>query len=172
MKKILTVGAVTVALAALPMAGVYAADPTVTDNIQVTVSEACTLTRSAGEGTYTVTMNPNQLNSNVGTSTLSATCNAAKGYTVTLATTNLVNQTSSSYNIPYGTTTPVAGTAAWTVTVDSTNIANGGTVMSTTAADSSTTPATESATYKVSTSQTQATGTYRGTATYTLTKNN
>ena len=156
------------------MAGAFAATE-FTDTINITVSAACSLSRSAGAGTYSATLAVNAANNNVGSSTLSAACNAAKGYTVKLTSTDLTNSTVSTYTIPFSTTAPAAGTSAWAVakgtSSSSTYIANNGTVMSTTAADTSTTPATQQVTYKASTSTTQAAGTYSGTATYTLTQN-
>lgn len=175
MKKTLIIGAASLALAAMPVVGAFAAT-TFTDTVTITVSEACSLSRSSGSGTYTATLAPNAVNANVGSSTLSAACNNPKGYTVKVATTALTNSTVSSYTIPYSTTTPAAGTSAWTVTKGAssatTNIANNGTVMETSAADTSTTAATQQVTYKVSTSNIQAQGSYSGTAVYTLTKKN
>ena len=174
MKKTLLLGAASVAMAALPMAGIFA-DTEFTDNVSITVSASCSLSRSVGGGTYSATLAPNAANTNVGTSTLSAACNQPKGYKVTLTATALTNTTVTTYTIPYSTTTPAAGTAAWTVTQGAssatTNIASGGTVMSTTAADTSSTATTQQVTYKASTSATQAQGTYSGTAKYTLTAN-
>ena len=46
MKKLLA-GAGAVALAAMPMAGVFAADLTVTDTLQITVNASCSITEGS-----------------------------------------------------------------------------------------------------------------------------
>ena len=120
-------------------------------------------------------MTVNQLKTDIGTTTISAKCNGPKGYTVKLTTTALTNGTVSTYTIPYYTSTaPVAGTAVWAVakgaSTSTTWIANNGTVMETSAADTSASYTTQDVSYKASTTATQAMGTYPGTATYTLTQ--
>lgn len=188
MKKQIIIGAASLALATVPVAGTFAAT-TASDSVQITVSQTCDLSRSTGSGTYSATMGMNALNTNVGTSTFSVNCNAPKGYTVKVTTYNLVNRSSSSYTIPYYTGTgtgktgvPAAGTAVWAITKGGSSatdyVLSGGTIMSTSAADTSSTATTQQVTYKASTTSLQAAGTYRRSANdsdkeavYTLTAN-
>ncbi len=77
-KSIIAAGAASVALAAMPMVGVFA-DSSMTDTIQVTINSACTIvndnTTGADQGTpttanqYNVTMKNGQLRSDIGGNT-------------------------------------------------------------------------------------------------------
>lgn len=168
MKKLAVLGASAV-LAALPVVGVFATDPeAVEDNITITVSETCTLTRTTGNGNYTATMSTNALNPSVGSSTFTAVCNNAAGFSVSATPTAL---TGTGEAINYSATTPTAGSGSWTATksVEAGNIAaTGGVLMSTNA---TTTGLTETVTYQVSTRANQAKGDYEGKMTYQLTQN-
>ena len=90
MKKALIAGAASVALAAMPVVGVFAVDSTVTDVLTVTVEKSCTLTRTGvaasgatyDAGTYSRTMIAGELQ-DLGTSTFTVNCNDTAGYTVT-----------------------------------------------------------------------------------------
>ena len=169
MKKTLIAGAASLALAAMPVVGVFAADPEpVVDDITITVSETCTLTRTTGTGIYTATMSTNALNASVGSSTFTAVCNNATGFSVSATPTAL---TGDGEAINYSATTPTAGSGTWTATkteVAGNIAATGGVLMST---SSTTTGMTETVTYQVSTRANQAKGDYHGTMTYALTQN-
>ena len=170
MKKLAVLGASAV-LAALPVVGVFATDPEpVVDTITVTVSETCTLTRSTGNGTYTATMSTNALNPSVGSSTLTAVCNNAGGFSVSATPTALAGP-AGSQAINYSATTPTAGSGTWTATKTEVagNIAETSGVLMTSAGV--TTGQTETVTYQVSTRANQAKGDYQGTMTYQLTQN-
>lgn len=170
MKKLAVLGASAV-LAALPVVGVFATDPDpVVDTVTITVSETCTLTRSTGNGTYTATMSTNALNASVGSSTFTAVCNNAGGFSVSATPTALTNA-GGGEAINYSATTPTAGSGTWTATksVVAGNIAaSNGELMSTNA---TTDGLTETVTYAVSTRANQAKGAYTGTMTYQLTQN-
>ena len=170
MKK-LAIAASSVALAAMPVVGVFAADNiSIDDNITITVSDNCAFTRETGTGTYTATMSPNALNANVGASTYKVICNNSKGYSVGAVFSGLTGDQTTPETITYSATTPTAGSGTWTATktVAAGNIAaSGGVLMS----NNGTTPAagdTETVTYQVSTTNTQAAGSYTGKATYTF----
>ena len=103
-------------------------------------------------------------------STLKAACNNGKGYTIGAEFTSLAHTGNAGEAIAYSATTPTAGSGTWTATVDSSNIAaTNGTIANTSTQD----PAggsTYTVNYTVSLHNDQAQGTYRGTATYTLTQ--
>ena len=170
MKKLAIAGA-SLALAAMPVVGVFATDPAaVEDTITITVSETCTFTRTTGNGNYTATMSTNALNSSVGSSTFTAVCNNASGFSVSATPTALAGPTGSDA-INYSATTPTAGSGSWTATKTEVagNIAATNGVLMTAAG--TTTGQTETVTYQVSTRANQAKGDYEGTMTYQLTQN-
>lgn len=171
MKKTLIAGAASLALAAMPVVGVFAADPEpVVDNITITVSETCTLTRTSGNGNYTATMSTNALNASVGSSTFKAVCNNASGFSVGAVPTAL---SGTGEAITYSATTPTAGSGTWTATKTEVagNIAASSGVLMSTNSTTSAEGLTETVTYQVSTRANQAKGDYSGTMTYTLTQN-
>ena len=169
MKKLAIVGA-SLAFAALPVVGVFAANPEpVEDTITITVSDTCTLTRTTGNGNYSATMSTNALNPSVGSSTFTAVCNNASGFSVGAAPTALEGTGEA---INYSATTPTPGSGTWTAT--KTNVAGNiaatsGVLMSATGATDST-GVSETVTYQVSTRANQAKGAYTGTITYSLTQ--
>ena len=182
MKKSLSVGIATLALATMPAFSAFANE---VDTVNVTVSPSCTLARQAyssggvtnntshkngTDGTWSTTSGENSLSTTrsngtvttaLGTSQFKVVCNNAAGYKVTVATTAL---TTGSLSIPANTTYS-ASISGWSPLTGTTKIANGGTVQteSTTTAGS-----TFEVGYGVGISTTQAAGTYSGTATYTL----
>ena len=140
------------------------------DNLSVTVNETCTFARTAGSGTYAVTMAVNKLNSSVGTSTFTAICNNPSGFSVAAVFTSI---TGTGAAITYSATTPSANSGTWTAynsTADANIAATNGTLMT---ASGVTDAAGQAATvvYKIGTRNNQAKGAYSGTATYTLTQN-
>ena len=171
MKKSLIVSVASLALAAMPIMGVFAADPSaVVDNLSVTVDEICTFTRTTGNGNYTNTMAANAVNNNFGTSTFTAVCNAGSGYTVAAVFTALNGSVSGS--IPYAASATSAGTNRWTAVKGASSsttyiAASNGTLMDTSGPDTST-GTVQQVTYKVSTATNIAQGSYTGTAKYTL----
>ena len=165
MKKALIAGVASVALAAMPLVGVFATDiTTMTDTLTITIDPTCTF--DAASHAYTADMSANALNDSVGTTTMKVTCNVYNGYYVTAAFTSLAGNGSNA--ITYSNVDPTAGSGTWTAALSASNLSNGGRVMQNTV----NTPAagdSETITYKVSTTDNQAAGTYSGTATYTLT---
>ena len=172
MKKTIIAGAASVALAAMPVVGVFAADPAaVTDTLQITVNESCSFDRVDGGSGATIqkTMTASGVDDNFGSNSFKAQCNNAKGYTVTGSFTSITATGATA--ITYGTTTPDAShLGIWTAyksTATAGNIENGASILNTSAAD----PAAGtsfSVTYKVSLHDNQEQGNYSGTATYTL----
>ena len=193
MKKAIIAGAASAVLAAMPMAGVFAAQATIsiTDKLSTTVNTACAFTRTgtAGEqsqtgvtsgpswtnttgtalGTYSVTLNPGA-NATLGTSSFTAYCNANGGYTVTVATPDMA--TTANDKIEFSGEALTAGEGeGWTLQKrDNSYIAQtGATFMSNQNSTESSNPDTETATYKVYTLTTTEAGTYVGDVVYTFT---
>ncbi len=96
-KSLLTAGLASVAIAAMPVVGVFAASgSTVTDTVQVTINSACSITTSgnagtgadAGAFTYTKTMTNGQLlntedTDGFGSTAMTINCNDHGGWHVT-----------------------------------------------------------------------------------------
>lgn len=189
MKKAIIAGAASAVLAAMPVVGVFADTlSTGTDTLEVTVDPACTMTRTGAEKysntiALGATANLNGANS-VNSSTYTIVCNRDNGYSVTAVMTDLSNggQDKFEYNATAGT----AGT--WTASTLNTinGIAGSTSAISATLQDSgdnegkyvgtliSSTKFTPAAgdsavvSYAATARNNQATGTYNGTATYTL----
>lgn len=176
MKKLAIAGA-AVALAAMPVVGVFATDTlSVKDKLVLTVSSSCTYdgitpeaATSSNGNEYTASAAPNQLVSFGATSSatsLTVKCNDADGYSITPTFTGLTGPTTISYN---GSTDPTAGSATWAAYYSknsdaATIFAASGTAITGT----STMTDTYTFSYKVGTGVDQAAGTYNGTATYVL----
>jgi len=189
MKKALVAGAASLALAAVPVVGVFAAT-TLTDTISVTVSDNCALSygstaHTAGDGTWSSnTLSATRTNGtvtyNLGKTTMKAVCNNSLGYKVAVKTLN--NLTSGSNSIPaYTGASSGAGSAytasvsGWSPIIDSgsaptassTKYKQGDTVKTESAVTAGT---SFSVYYGVGINSTQAAGTYSGTVVYELTK--
>lgn len=188
MKKIIAIGASTVALAALPAMAAFATVDPVQDTINITINPSCTLTRAAystggtgtdsshknGTGTgagswsadtLSAIMSSGTVNENLGSSQFRVVCNKFGSYSVTVATTSLAVSGGSQTPIPNNTTYS-ASVSGWSPIYDTTKKINGDTIKSYSA---STEGDTFEVTYGAGISATQATGTYTGTATYSLT---
>ena len=187
MKKALIAGAASVALAAMPVVGVFADTTSVKDQLTVNVNSSCTYDGITPEAATSETGNAYSVTGNAGTllsfaATTSATsltvkCNAVNGYTITPTFTSLkINGISGAANadqdIPYGTAINNATQAqrAWTAYYAK----NGAetpvafTASGTAISGVSTMTDTYTFSYKVGTGADQAAGTYVGTATYVL----
>ncbi len=187
MKKALVMGVASVALAAMPVVGVFAVqapDPDAfTDTIEITVEGSCTWSRSTGDGTYEATIAAGGTNNNVGTSTFTSSCNNGTGYTVTGDFTSLAHTTGDGTPITFSDENIAANSGTWNayrsgVTGGVThtdysaaaNLTDDGIVYKTTGADTAT-ASSFTVVYKVATHAIQSQGLYRGTATYTLAQN-
>ena len=172
MKK-LAIAASSLALAAMPVVGVFAAQASnpaaLSDTLTINVDGVCTFERTDGTGSYTKTMTANSAQT-LGTSTYTTHCNNHAGYTIAVTTPNLAGPT----NIPFQSTAPVAGTAGWAIQTNTTGEATyyvSGNFAETNTQD----PAAGNvytATYLAATATDQSQGTYTGTVTYTLTQKN
>ena len=184
MKKALIAGAASVALAAMPVVGVFADGDitTMEDTLTVTIAEACTF--DAASHTYSSPMTADDFVANFGTTTMKITCNNAKGYTVSSSMADLVGPAKAgtgNEKITYSATA-VAAKGAGKYSAAATNTINGETGAAAQVSASGTlitssvmTPAGGDQSvivYSVSTTDNQAAGTYTGKATYQLTKNN
>ena len=181
MKKLAIVGALA-ALAAMPAVGVFAVDgTTVTDTVQITINEACTITSDQASNTYSATMTNGQLKSDFGSTSMLIKCNDAHGWHVTAvgsgadaSNKTVMNATGDGTDIATGTATS-GDTSNWAMKVTGTG-ASGFTTFAevpSSATDvatgsGSTATATISTTYQVFVSATQQADTYTGQVTYTL----
>ena len=185
MKKLAIAGA-SLALAAMPMVGVFA-ETTVKDSLTVTVSSSCELANITPSGVsestpnnYYGSGNPGQLVSlaagtkvspSSGTpTTITVHCNDADGYTITpVFTALMLNGATSAQDIPYSATAATAGSKTWTAYSDG----NTKSVVVPTAGITGSSTMTDSYTfaYEVGLGADQAAGDYIGSATYTLSGN-
>lgn len=146
MKKSLTIGAVSMALAGMPIMGAFASTQTATiqDTLSATITSACEFTRYGTAGasgqtnvqlgpswdgsttsatadkashTYSATLKPGA-DVELGTSHFSGYCNSTDGFTVTVATPDLSTGSGASANtIPFAATTPSTTSGeGWTLT--------------------------------------------------------
>ena len=200
MKKSLTIGAASIALAAMPIVGAFATTKTATiqDTLSATITSACTFLRYGEAGaagqtdvttdpayngtttsatadsathTYSATFKPTA-DVELGTSHLSAYCNSASGFTVTVATPDLSTGGTSPNKIAFSGTAPSATTGeGWTLKKSDGTLVNatGATFMSSTTATDSSSAVTETATYTVYTNSTTKSGTYTADVVYTFT---
>ena len=81
-KSIIAAGAASLAVAAMPVVGVFATDDLgpIVDNIQVTIDSACSVTATNSVNDYSVNMTNSQLKSDIGSTTMTVKCNDAKGW--------------------------------------------------------------------------------------------
>ncbi len=173
MRKSIIAGAASVALAAMPVMGAFAAT-SVTDTITANVSDACSFNRTAGEGTYATSILPNAIVENFASSSFAVTCNFGDNETrninVTASFTDLVN---GEYAIPYSGTALTAGTAGWNaaagdLSATAISLTDGGDLIN---VENATENQTATVWYSVATDADQETGAYKGYATYTLAEN-
>ena len=196
-KSLIVTGAASLALAAMPVVGVFAATPlSFTDNIKVTVEGACSLETSAtgtdgsyADRTLTKTIPAGTYeefgNNDTGTAdaTITVSCNTSTGsWTVTAdgsddggspATAQLVD---GSNHIDAGTAIEGAD-SAWAFKMNATGTTTSNPFSSYTAVPATETTALEGAatstvtfrpTYRVYVSPTQAPGDYEGSVVYTV----
>ena len=185
---------VTTLVSGLVLSGTrtHADDTTQSDNVTVTVSSACTLSRSAGSGTYSATLNPGQETGDISGSTIKAICNDGNGYSLYAIgysgdsyTGNNTKMIGTYGNIDTGTSgsdswwamklAPVAGDHAPTIVNSFDNYHVVPATFTQVAKLTSATDTGESANgssvdvfYKVKASTSQVAGTYTGKVKYTL----
>ena len=181
MRKIAIAGA-SVALAALPALGVFAATgQTVTDTVEVTIGSACLITTSPTANTYSDSMTNGQLKSDFGSTEMTINCNDAGGWHVTAIGSGADSTDKTAMNAT-GTGTDIAtGTAQsgdtsnWAMKVTGTG-ATGFTTFAAVPAgatdvargNGAVSGGTLTTTYQVFISATQQADTYTGQVTYTL----
>lgn len=180
-KSIIAAGAASVALAAMPIVGVFATDANqqATDTIQVTVDASCTFSAGSGTATYTASgtntsgqVSPSLSSSNVHNFTVF--CNDNDGYAVTAVATALT-QSDVTDDFDYAATLPSSGTdGAWHAQIAGTALKNqlpdGGastTIIERTEA-SGASGESFTATYTAWIGTETPAGTYQGTIGYTL----
>ena len=191
-KSIIAAGASAVALAAMPVVGVFAAGATTgassyTDNLSITIETACTFARENyasggidgnashknGSGTWGTGASADTLSATVTNSSLTAlgssnfkvVCNNTAGYQVTVANSGL---TSGGNSIPNNNTYTNA-ISGWSPIYNGTKLVGDTTTPATVKSASTTTDNdTFEVSYSVGVSSTQQAGTYEGSATYTF----
>ena len=170
MKKTIIAGAASLALAAMPVVGVFAAT-SMTDTITANVSDSCTFARTAGEGTYATTLLPNAMSENFASSIISVTCSADQDIDVSATFTDLVSGENS---IAYSSDAVAEGVSSWNAakgqySATATSLANDGALFD--LAGEAGKQYDETVWYSVATSVSQVAGAYKGYATYTLAEN-
>ncbi|MBR3323915.1 hypothetical protein IKG24_00020 [Candidatus Saccharibacteria bacterium] len=180
-KSLIAAGAASVALAAMPIVGAFAADfGSVSDTVNVTISDGCTVTNSTTNRTVSVpSMTAGSAAQTADGAAISIVCNAT-GWTVSAAGategTNKNSLYSGTYEIPTGNTFS-GSNSAWGLKVtasgatvatgynDYTNVpgAAGATVATGSATSGSVTPS-----YKVFAAANQEAGAYSGKVVYTI----
>ena len=170
MKKTLIAGAASFALATMPVIGVFAlTNPAaIVDTLTVTVTESCNFEREGTAAELTKTMQADELNSSFGTNSFKASCNNGKGYNIGAVFTDLTHTGSAGEAIEYKNTDPTKGSGSWTAVVDSANLPKTGGYLGQRDSQDPAGGSVYTVSYKVSTHEDQAQGTYTGTATYTL----
>ena len=105
-KSIIAAGAASVALAAMPVVGVFAAQQSsIIDTVQLTVNESCKMEADSGSKTVNLGSINNSAASNEGTgSVMTVTCNTAAGWSLQ-ATATALSASAGGYSIPHGTYT-------------------------------------------------------------------
>lgn len=189
MKKTLIAGAAaTVAMAALPMAGVFAA---VTDTVTLTVGASCTMAGPEGANANGKTVNLGSQNAGsaygaANGTAMTITCNDAKGWTLSANPTAL-SASGVSKTIPFGAYSE-AGNSVWSaaISLDQTGLdtaatiatgwnsfsaSAGGTILSG-AANTAVANLVVTPSYKAYADAAQPAGTYTGTIEYTFAVNN
>jgi len=120
-KSIIAAGAASIALAAMPVLGVFAT-PDVTDTIEVTIQESCTFTSGGADTTYEYSgtnadgqVDP--LNNSTNVHSFTVFCNDNDGYTVS-ATAESLTASGISDEFAYVATLPSSGVdGKWHATV-------------------------------------------------------
>ena len=168
-KSIIAAGAASVALAAMPVLGVFAIE----DSISVTVSDYCVFQSSSADDAYSDTVAAGALKE-FSTDAHPMVVACTKAYTITPTMTSLTaTGLDASTAIAYSATAATAGSQTWsaayTLSGDHTGSAaiTSGTAISGTAT-TSTAGDTYTVAYKVGLSNAQPAGTYSGTATYVI----
>ena len=119
MKK-LAIAASSVALAAMPVVGVFA-EPQATDTIEVTVNSSCTFTSGAGTATYSAAgSNGASVSPSVGGGSnehsFTVFCNNNSGYKVS-ATASALSKTGVTDNFAYAASLPSGTAGAWNAAI-------------------------------------------------------
>ena len=189
MKKALIAGAASVALAAMPVVGVFAAEQsTVTDTVKLTVTSTCKMEAAdtGKEVNLGASVVAHEYAEAAGTP-MTITCNDQQGWSIT-ATAQSLSATGTDQTIPFGAYS-AAGESVWSARIAKTgndvnnaNIATGWDDNTATAASSTTIISADGAAgakkgvsglivtpyYKAYGSAHQAAGTYSGTIAYTF----
>ena len=186
-KSLIAAGAASIALAAMPVVGVFADDDrSVTDTINVTIEASCTFSQGGDDAAYSYSgtnadgvVNPVNNSSNVHTFTVF--CNNNSGYKVSATATALNQSPAISDNFAYVASLPSSGVdGAWNATIATSAAAltaaqlpDGGTATDiiSNAGASATGGETFTATYTAYIGTETPAGTYTGTIAYTLAPN-
>lgn len=183
MKKTLIAGAASLAVAAMPVAGVFAAGMTQTDNLEVVITKNCaidTVSHADGaatweDGTLSKAIVAGNYEASFGSTEFTIICNNKDGWKVTAVAD--ANLTTGSDNLPLlFSAISNASESGYTVTTSTSDatVSNTGIMASASqiVAQSSTPTVSAGAkftsSYAVAVADGQAAGTYEGSVTYTL----
>ena len=116
-KSIIAAGAASVALAAMPVVGVFAAQQaTVTDTVNLTVSKTCMMEANAATGSYNLSTSTvaHEYAAVTGTP-MTITCNAQSGWNIT-ASASALTADGTDQTIPFGAYS-TTGESVWSVSL-------------------------------------------------------
>ena len=181
-KSIIAAGAASIALAAMPVVGVFAdEDRAATDTIEVTVNSSCTFLAGGADGSYAASgangASVNPTNGTDNTHSFTVFCNDNDGYKVS-ATAHNLTATGITDVFAYAATLPSGTTSAWNATFASSDVTPVQIATVDTATDiitksgaSAAAGETFTATYTAYIGTATPAGTYSGEIAYTLTPN-
>ncbi len=174
-KSIIAAGAASIALAAMPVLGVFAIEDTIT----VSVSDYCKFQSTSADDTYIDNVAPGALKEwTITDDTSPMVVSCTKAYTLTPTMTALTAEgLDASTAIAYSASPATGGSQTWSASYDlsgdhtssgsfTSGTAISGSAMTTTAGD------TYKVAYKVGVSAAQPAGTYSGKATYVVAATN
>lgn len=120
-KKLIAAGAASLAVAAMPIVGVFAADDrSVTDTINVTVDASCTFSDGGADVEYSINgangQSVNPVNNSSNEHSFTVFCNNNSGYKVS-ATASALTKSGVTDNFAYAATLPSGTAGAWNAAI-------------------------------------------------------
>ena len=189
MKKLLIAGAglSTLAIAALPAAGVFAASvSSVEDTVKLTIDSNCQMSADSATNTIDLGSSGGGAYSEKAGSTMTITCNTPTGWNIKASATALTVSGNNALTIPFGAYS--TSSSVWSAKIalggnnttnatvadnwsdySATGTATGGTIVVSNVANTAVSGLTVTPSYKAYAASDQPAGTYQGTITYTFT---
>lgn len=184
-KSLIAASASAVALAAMPIVGVFAAEvPSVKDTVKLTINEACRMEADSATKTVDLGSAAGGAYGEQPGSVMTITCNKQTGWQITATATALTNA-GTSQDIPFGAYAESANASIWSAKLalggnntgnatiaagwnDYTATTASDTVVTSFVTDTAVSGLTVTPTYKAYTKASQPAGTYQGDITYTF----